>query len=114
ISAEVATDAPETEQMFIAIERMGTNPNWSGNPNLKQPVKISFRTSFVYRYFNIEGFANHISNYVNVVKKPITGKAVMTYENINANIMGINTGIDFNFLESNLSFLYGENLTNSL
>ena len=113
ISAEVTTDAPETEQMFIAIERMGTNPNWSGNPNLKQPVKISFRTSFVYKFFNIEGFANHISNYVNVVKKPITGKAVMTYENINANIMGINTGVDFNFLESNLSFLYGENLTNS-
>lgn len=113
ISAEVATDAPETEQMYIAIERMGTNPNWSGNPNLKQPVKISFRTSFIYKFFNIEGFANHISNYVNVVKKPITGKAVMTYENINANIMGINTGIDFNFLESNLSFLYGENLTNS-
>ncbi len=113
ISAEVATEAPETEQLYIAIERMGTNPNWSGNPNLKQPIKISLRTSFVYKYFNIEGFANHVSNYVNIVKKPITGKAVMTYENINANIMGINTGVDFKFLESNISFLYGENLSNS-
>jgi len=105
--------APETEQLYIAIERMGTNPNWSGNPNLKQPIKLSLRTSFVYKFFNIEGFANHVSNYVNVVKKPITGKAVMTYENINANIMGINTGVDFKFLESNISFLYGENLSNS-
>lgn len=113
LSAEVATDAPETEQLYIAIERMGSNPNWSGNPNLKQPIKISFRASFVYRVFNIEGFLNHVNNYVNVVKKPITGKAVMTYENINANILGINTGVDFKFLESNLSFLYGENLTNS-
>ena len=113
ISAEVATEAPETEQLYIAIERMGTNPNWSGNPNLKQPIKLSLRTSFVYKFFNIEGFANHVSNYVNVVKKPITGKAVMTYENINANIMGINTGVDFKFLESNISFLYGENLSNS-
>ena len=72
ISAEVATEAPETEQLYIAIERMGTNPNWSGNPNLKQPIKLSLRTSFIYKFFNIEGFANHVSNYVNVVKKPIT------------------------------------------
>jgi iron complex outermembrane receptor protein len=48
-----------------------------------------------------------------VVKKPITGKSVMTYENINANIMGLNTGIDLKIIESNLSFLYGENLSNS-
>lgn len=113
ISAEVATEAPETEQLYIAIERLGANPNWSGNPALKQPVKISLRTSFEYKFFSIEGFANHVSNYVNVVKKPITGKAVMTYENINANIMGINAGVDFKFLQSNLSFLYGENLSNS-
>ncbi len=113
ISAEVALDAPENEQLYIAIERMGANPNWSGNPNLKQPVKISFRTSFIYKFLSIEGFANHIHNYVNVVKRPITGKAVMTYDNVNANIMGLNAGVEFRLIQSYLSYLYGENLSTS-
>ena len=113
ISAEVATDAPEAEQLYIAIERLGTNPNWSGNPTLQQPIKISLRTSFIFKFFTIEAFANHIHDYVNVVKKPITNKSVMTYENINANIMGINAGVDLKYIESSLSYLYGENLTNS-
>lgn len=113
ISAEVALDAPETEQLYIAIERLGTNPNWSGNPNLKQPVKISLRTSFIYKFLSIEGFANHIHNYVNVVRKPITGKSVMTYDNVNANIMGVNAGVQFPLIQSYLSYLYGENLSTS-
>ena len=113
ISAEVATDAPEAEQLYIAIERLGTNPNWSGNPTLQQPIKISLRTSLMYKFLSVEVFANHIHDYVNVVKKPITNKSVMTYENINANIMGINAGVDLKYIESSLSYLYGENLTNS-
>lgn len=111
ISGEVATDAPEAEQLYIAIERLGTNPNWSGNPNLKQPVKLSLRASFVYNFLTFEAFSNLVKNYVNVVKKPITNKGVMTYDNISASIMGLNAGVDFNYVKSYLSFLYGENLS---
>jgi len=112
-SADVSTDAPETEQLYIAIERLGTNPDWSGNPTLNQPLKVALRTTFNYSFLTLEGFANYVYNYVNIVKIKSLSKMAMTYENINAAIIGINFNAEIKFIGVDLSYLYGENITDS-
>lgn len=112
LSAEAVSEAPEAEQLFIAVERPMTNPNWFGNPTLKQPVRMGLRSILDYSFVRIESFVNYIYNCVNIEKKNIGAKGVMTYDNINAAIMGVNLMFTYKFLETNLSYLYGENLTN--
>jgi iron complex outermembrane recepter protein len=112
VSAEAVSEVPEAEQLFIAVERPMTNPSWFGNPTLEQPVRTGLRSIFDYSFVRIEGFANYIYNYVNIVKKNIAAKGVMTYDNINAAIMGVNLMLNYKFFETNLSYLYGENLIN--
>lgn len=111
-TAEIATDAPEAEQLFIAVKRLMTNPDWSGNPTLNQPVKGGLRTSFSYKLIGVELFGNYVANYVETVKKMKTMKPSMTYENINALIAGTNIIFKYEWLESNFSFLWGENYDN--
>lgn len=108
-TAEIATDAPEAEQLFISVQRPMTNPDWSGNPTLNQPVKGSIRTALSYKFFGAELFGNYVANYVEVVKKMKSMKPSLTYENINALIGGVNLIFKYEWLESNVSFLWGEN-----
>lgn len=108
-SAEVATDAPEAEQLYTAVKRPMTNPDWSGNPTLNQPIRGTLRTSFSYDFIRLELFGNYVNNYIDVVKKMKTMKPAMTYENVNALIAGTNITFSYKWIESNLTYLWGEN-----
>ncbi|MEJ5261612.1 MAG: hypothetical protein WHT45_02950 [Ignavibacterium sp.] len=108
-SAEIATDAPEAEQLYIAVQRLMSNPDWSGNPTLNQPIRGSIRTSLSYNFIRLEFFGNYVANYIDVVKKMKTMKPVMTYDNVNALIAGTNITISNEWIESNLTYLWGEN-----
>lgn len=112
ISAEGAAEAPEAEQLFIAVQRPMTNPDWSGNPTLDQPVRSGLRTSFDYKFIHLEGFANYVFNYVETIKMSAM-KNYLTYDNIEAALFGVNLSATFSFLETSLSYLYGENLSAS-
>lgn len=108
-SAEFATDAPEAEQLYIAVQRMMSNPDWSGNPTLNQPLRATLRTSLNFDLFRLELFGNYVANYVDIVKKIKTIKAAMTYDNVNAIIAGTNITFSYNWIESNFTYLWGEN-----
>ena len=108
-SAEVATDAPEAEQLYTAVKRPMTNPDWSGNPTLNQPIRGTLRTSLSYDFIRLELFGNYVNNYIDVVKKMKTMKPAMTYENVNALIAGTNITFSYKWIESNLTYLWGEN-----
>lgn len=109
LTTEVATDAPESEQLFIAVQRPMANPDWSGNPTLNQPVKGGLRTSFGYKFISVELFGNYVANYIEPVKKMKMMKPSLTYNNINAVLAGSNIIFKYEWIESNLSFLWGEN-----
>ncbi len=113
VSAEGAADAPDAEQLYIAVQRPMTNPNLSGNPTLKMPVRTGLRTSINYDFLSLEGYANYVFNYVDVVKRSAS-KNYLTYDNVKALLMGINLSAQLNFFEIYLSYLYGENVTNSV
>lgn len=108
-TAEIATDAPEAEQLYIAIKRPMTNPDWSGNPTLNQPVKGGLRTSIGFKFIGLELFGNYVANYVEPVKKMKMMKPSLTYENVNAVIAGTNLIFRYEWIESSVSFLWGEN-----
>ncbi len=109
IITEFSSDSPDPELLFIAVKRMGNNPDWSGNPNLRQPVKFGARGTLDYKNISFEIFTNYILNYIDVVKKMKTNKPVMTYENVNSLLMGSNLHLRYRFFETNISYLWGEN-----
>lgn len=112
VSAEGASDAPDPEHLYIAVQRPMTNPNISGNPTLNQPIKTGLRTSINYDFLSLEGYVNYIVNYIDVVKRS-AAKNYLTYDNIKALLMGLNLSAQLNFFETYLSYIYGENVTNS-
>lgn len=109
LSAEVATDAPEAEQLFISVKRPMTRSDWSGNPTLNQPIRGTLRTSLSFHFIRLELFGNYVNNYIDIVKKMKTMKPAMTYENVNALIAGTNITFSYKWIESNLTYLWGEN-----
>lgn len=112
---EGATNLPESEQLFLALKRPGTKPNWLGNPTLSQPIRGSLRFGFgVSDVLQFEGFAHYVHNYVEIVSKHFDTKMAQTYLNTNGLILGFNAKFMIkDYFESNVNYLYGENtLTN--
>lgn len=109
IITEFSSDSPDPEHLYIAVKRMGNSPDWSGNPNLKQPMKLGLRSVLDHKNINIEFFTNYVVNYIEVVKKTKSNKSVMTYENVNSLLMGSNLHFKYKLLETNISYLWGEN-----
>ncbi|MFA5510978.1 MAG: hypothetical protein WC313_00895 [Candidatus Kapaibacterium sp.] len=110
--AEFAIEAPEAEQLFIGVKRPGMNPDWIGNTTLEQPKKSSVRLDLSSEYFSINVYANYVADYINLTKANAGGKNVLTYRNTNALITGVNLNLKYNFIQSSISYVYGENTSN--
>ncbi len=109
---EVASEAPETEYMFIAVSKPTVKANWSGNPTLKQPIRSTLRSSINYTYLSLELFGTRVWNYINLKKDAVGTKPYTTYENINAYMLGMNIRLNWNFIELNAGYTYAHNTTN--
>lgn len=86
-----------------------TNPDLSGNPTLNQSIRGTLRTALSYDFVRLELFGNYVNNYNDVVKKIKTMKPAMTYENVNALIAGTSITFSYKWIESILTYLWGEN-----
>ncbi len=109
---EAASEAPETEYMFIAVQKPMAKPNWSGNPTLNQPIRTTLRGSVGYNFFNLELFGTRVWNYVNLKKDVVGTKPYTTYENVNAYMLGFNFNFNWNFIDMNAGYTYAQNTTN--
>jgi len=107
---EFSIGLPEPEQLFLALNRPMSNPDWSGNPLLNQPLRTSVRTTFQSRFFNIELFGNYIINYIDVVVRTKESKKVMTYDNTEAIIAGTNLSFYYKWLSMEVTYLWGEDM----
>ncbi|MGQ9819777.1 MAG: hypothetical protein ACUVQ1_07635 [Candidatus Kapaibacteriales bacterium] len=109
---EGATYLPEIEQLYHALQRPMTKPNWVGNPTLSQPVRASLRLGFNLPYLNIEGYSHYVYNYVDLNIVNFETKKAQSYVNTKALILGVNAMVKFNdYIESYIQYLYGENTT---
>lgn len=112
VGLEGSTNLPEVEQLYLALERPMTKPNWVGNPTLSQPVRGTFRIGLNVPYLRLESFAHYVSNYVDIVSIDFKTKKAQTYSNINAMVFGVNATLKFDdYFESNIQYHYGENIT---
>jgi iron complex outermembrane receptor protein len=108
---ETASEAPEMEYLFIAVQKPMAKPNWSGNPTLNQPVRTTLRGLIGYKYFNIELFGTKVWNYVSLKKAAIGTKPYTTYENVDAFMLGFNFIFNWDFIEMKAGYTYAQNTT---
>jgi iron complex outermembrane receptor protein len=109
---DLATEAPEAEALFINVKRMMGKPYWSGNPNLYQPFRTSLRVSFGFPYVTMDLYSSYIFNYVYLATKKVGMQNYETFGNVNALLLGTNLQLKYKYLESNLTYTYGQNLSN--
>ena len=108
--AEFAGNAPELQTLYIGVKKPTGKPTWIGNPDLKEPIRSTLRLAYNHSLFNFELFGNYITNYVNLTKVVQSSSAkFMTYENVNATILGFNFNFTYNIVKLDVSYNYGVN-----
>jgi len=111
VMLEGAGEIPSLEELYIAVEKPGQKPNWSGNPNLSQPIKGGVRGMLAYKNLSMEIYYSQIWNYVNLTKFTSSTGVVQTYKNVEAQLIGTNINFNSTYLDLGISYTYGQNLT---
>jgi iron complex outermembrane receptor protein len=111
VLVEASSEAPETEYMFIAVKKLMNKPTWSGNPTLNQPLRATVRGTINYLDIRLEAFATRVWNYVHLTKSMVDENAYLTYENINAYMIGFNFGLSWKFIDMNAGYIFAQNVT---
>lgn len=107
---EAGGEIPSLEELYISVVKPMAKPNWSGNPNLSQPIRSALRGMLAYRSFNLEIYYSYIYDYVNLTKI-MAGKPIQTYDNVDAKIMGVNFNYESSYFDFGMSYTYAQNLT---
>lgn len=110
---DFAAEAPEAEALFVNVKRMTGKPYWSGNPELKQPLRTTLRTNLSIPYAGIDLFGSYIFNYVYLASSSNGTQKYQTFGNVNAMILGVNFRIKYGLFESVTTYTYGENRSNN-
>jgi len=108
---EGGSQAPEPEQLYIAVRKPPTKPSWSGNPQLDAPLRVTARTGLRTRLLELEFFGTRMWNYVALARRTHGGAAFQTFENIDAWLGGVNLNGSWRMLELAASWHWGENST---
>lgn len=109
VSAEIASDVPAAENMYITVQKPMGKPYWLGNPTMDAPVKAGLRARASYKGASLELFATHIWNYVNFTRSSAGMINYMTYENIDAILTGFNFTGEWTYLDFNASYTWADN-----
>lgn len=108
---DIMAEAPEAEALYINIKRMMGKPYWSGNPNLDQPFRTTLRSNLSAANLSLDLFGSYIFNYVYMAAANVGKQKYQTFDNVNALIAGLNLRLNYEFIESEASYTYGENKT---
>jgi len=108
---ETSGEPPSLEELYISVKKPLTKPNWSGNPNLNQPIRAGLRGMVAYENLSIEVYYSQIWNYINLTKIPGV-KPLQTYDNVDAQLVGTNFSFTSEFADLSMSYTYANNVTN--
>ena len=111
VTADAVMEPPSSEYLFIAVQRPGTKPWWSGNPTLDAPVRLSLRGRAERRGFSFETYVNRVWNYTDLVGIKTAERTYRTYENIDALTAGFHLGADFEYVDLAAGYTWAENLS---
>ncbi len=111
IILEAASEAPDIETLYISVKKPATKPQWSGNPDLRQPVRSTLRAMLKYNWVEVELFGTKVWNYINLTSVKSSNLKYLTYRNINAYMFGVNTSFSWKYINSEINYIYAQNST---
>ena len=109
--AEVASEAPIPEQMYIALERPAGKPTWTGNPTLDAPIKTTLRSSVQSGWFTGDVYATHVHDFAGLVAMGTEAAPVVTYDEIDAVMAGVNVRAAWPLADVKASYTWAHNRT---
>lgn len=108
---DAAADAPQMQELYIAVNKPGTKPDWRGDPTLDQPIRATLRASLNYHTASLELFGTRVWQYIEPYRYMGTN-AWQSFTNIDALIAGLILNYDWKYISFEAAYTYGENLTN--
>lgn len=109
-SLEASTAAPGIEQMYIATDKPGTKPDWIGNPELKDPARVTGRLAWRQSAVRCEVFATRVWEYSYLVKRAGEGAMIQTYDGVDAVLAGASARARWMWFEGGVQWNWGEKL----
>ncbi|MFN8587879.1 MAG: hypothetical protein U0704_08735 [Candidatus Eisenbacteria bacterium] len=113
-SAELASDAPTAEQLFITVRRPATTgprkPDWTGNPTLVAPRRASLRGEWHAALAHLEVGGSYVQDDVLPVARRAGTSATMTYASTDVALASGRADGRLRFVDWALSYTLGWNL----
>lgn len=110
-TADLISEPPPSENLYIAVQRPMGKAWWAGNPTLRAPVRASARSEFHGRGLSLELYGSHVWDYVNLVGRRVDARPYRTYENVDAVFLGFNLSGDWKYLNINAGYTWASTTT---
>ena len=114
IIAEIGSEAPVAENLYIAVGKPMGKPGWSGNPTLSAPIKAGLRLILESDHISMEAFTTRVDRYVYLDRRMVDGLPFVTYDNVNVFLTGFNAALSWKYAGVRGSYTQAQNLTASL
>jgi iron complex outermembrane receptor protein len=112
LQAELASEAPQVEQLYFGLRRMMGQPHWAGNPTLTQPVRTGLEATAQWQNVGLRLYGNHVWNYVYLERRQAQAMNWQTYRGVRALLWGGEARLTLPWGWLQTGYTWGENLTN--
>jgi len=108
---ELASEPPHPRELYIAVQKLGAKPWWSGNPGLQAPIRGSVRGRLMRGPVRLDWQASRIWNGVALLATRADDRAYLSYTNQDLQLVGGSLTLDSRFLTISASYTHGRNLS---
>lgn len=109
LQAELASEAPQVEQLYFGLRRMMGQPHWVANPTLAQPVRAGLQASSKWQNLELRFYGTHVWNYVYLERRQAYAMNWQTYSSVRALLIGGEVRLALPWGSLQTSYTWGEN-----
>ena len=99
VSADVTSEPPAAQSMYIAVERPPGKAWRAGHPGLRAPVRASLRGTLAGGGMSLEASAAYVWDYVNLNGATVDSQTYWTYANVDAVLLSVGLQADWRYLQ---------------
>jgi iron complex outermembrane recepter protein len=110
VTAEVASEAPAPERLYVGVRRPAPRPTWTGNPTLAQPVKASVRTTVAGDLVRADAFVAYVHGHVTLDGVVMDDRRYVTYSNADALLAGLTVRAERDPITVSAGYTWGQRL----